>query len=103
MGLALLLTAPVCAVPAGRASGVERRKEGGAGWAGRHPEAGEVAAVLRRLRARLEREGQEAKATGHMDVAMECHEEVVQIGEMWAILEELNAAKIPLEAPADEL
>ena len=52
---------------------------------------------------RLEREGQEAKATGHMDVAMECHEEVVQIGEMWAILEELNAAKIPLEAPADEL
>ena len=34
---------------------------------------------------------------GHLEVSMECEEEIGQVGEIWRILEELNGETIPLE------
>lgn len=75
----------------------------GDAWGGRHPEAAELASILRKLRKRLVKESREAKEQGHLDVFFECNEEVGQVGEMWKILEELNGATIPLEEKTVEL
>jgi hypothetical protein len=40
---------------------------------------------------------------GHLDVALECNEEIGQVGEIWKILEEINGATIPLEEENPEL
>ena len=63
----------------------------------------QIASVLRRLRKRLERESREARERGRLEIALECEEEVGQVGEMWKILEELNGATIPLEDANGEL
>jgi len=75
----------------------------GNAWGGRHPEAAELASILRKLKTRLEKESREAKEQGHLDVSLECDEEVGQVGEMWKIMEELNGATIPLEDTMAEL
>ena len=41
-------------------------------WGSRHPEAAELASVLRRLRKRLEKEERAATTEGHMDIALDC-------------------------------
>jgi hypothetical protein len=105
LALLLLLAAPAPRAAAGlpvRTVGSTGSGEGEV-WPGRHPEASEVAATLRRLRKRLERESREARERGRLEVALECEEEIGQVGEMWKILEELNGATIPLQDANTEL
>ncbi len=101
LSLLLLVSAPRAA------AGIPARTVGRTGegevWPGRHPEAAEVAATLRRLRKRLERESREAREHGRLEVALECEEEVGQVAEMWKILEEINGATIPLQDANTEL
>ena len=105
LALLLLLAASAPRAAAGFPARTVGSTSSGKGevWPGRHPEASEIAATLRRLRQRLERESREARERGRIEVALECEEEVGQVGEMWKILEELNGATIPLQDANTEL
>ena len=81
----------------------EKKAELASAWGGRHPEAAEVASILRRLKRRLEKDALVARDHGFGDVALESEEQVGQIGEMWKILEEVNGATIPLDETEGEL
>mmetsp|Transcript_12213 Transcript_12213/g.29852 ORF Transcript_12213/g.29852 Transcript_12213/m.29852 type:complete len:116 (-) Transcript_12213:114-461(-) len=91
----LALVAAACAVDAvyGREGGGGRVTEDAEG---RHPEATEVAATLRKLHVRLAVEGSEADKMGQRDKAIECHEDSLLVAEMWRILQELHGELPPL-------
>ena len=92
----VLLVTQALGSPSG-SPGRGEKAEIASGWGGRHPEAAEVASILRRLKRRLEKDALEARDHGFVDFALESEEQVGQIGEMWKILEEVNGAKIMLE------
>ena len=98
----VLLVTQALGSPSG-SPGRQKKAELTSGWGGRHPEAAEVASILRRLKRRLEQDALEARDHGLVAFALESDEQVGQIGEMWKILEEINGATIPLDETQDEL
>ena len=98
----VLLVTQALGSPSG-SPGRQKKAELASAWGGRHPEAAEVASILRRLKRRLEKDALQARNNLFFDVALEIDEQVGQIGEMWKILEEVNGATIPSDQTQDEL